>query len=431
MVDFGKTKITKIYFKKCELTNIPKELTMRFSNLINLDASSIRLARLMNYDFVEYTRIKFLNVSFNHISSLVKKGIPIFMNKLISLDMSHNVIDRIDDDVFTYYEDFKILNLSYNHIEKIGFEFLKSVRGLEVLKLDNNRIKEIYGDSDDLRMISLKELHLQNNKLIIFNPWIIPSASYLDLNQNKIFEYLDFSINNLNELYINNNQLEGIKINQNLLILDISSNTYSTNFDINFNDNKVLQKLILSNLGNQNYVKYLKYLPQLHNLTYLDISQNKLEKFDFNSANLPKTLQTLIMLLCEIHSLTGYENFEKVLPNLKSIDIRGNNLHCDDMKDFVTKVNKSLLVRFNELESADDYIKTHCNSEHFIHKEKDLLRQIEEKGSNKVLWAFVIIMLLGYVIQALYFINERFNVAEKIRERTIGNRNSHHSFTNC
>ncbi|MFT8104066.1 hypothetical protein, partial [Salmonella enterica] len=81
-----------------------------------------------------------------------------------------------------------------------------------------------------------------------FNPSIIPLTSYLDLSHNEIEEDLDFSKNNLTELKVSNNLLQNLKINKNLFILDASSNEGSS-FQIDFNGNKELNKLILSNLN--------------------------------------------------------------------------------------------------------------------------------------------------------------------------------------
>jgi hypothetical protein len=303
------------------------------------------------------------------------------------------------------------------------------VRGLEVLKLDNNRITKIYGNAEDVRMISLKELHLQNNKLKTFDPSVIPSTSYLDLSHNEIDEDLDFSENKLSDLKVSNNLLQSLKINKNLLTLDASSNEDSS-FQIDFNDNKALNKLILSNLDIPNYSKILKDIQALKNLTHLDLSSNSLEILDFNKAKFPKSLEFLDISRCEIHQLDGYENIKNLLPNLKSIDIRGNYLHCDDMRDIVNKLDLNILVGFNETETSE-FINKNCASDHHKHKEKELLAQIDESGQNKVLWAFLIIMMLGYIFGALFFVNKKFNVVTQIRERTTSNGFARHEFTNC
>lgn len=425
MVDNKKSEIKKIYFKNSEMKNIPKELTDKFINLETLDASQLRLARLEKIDFFSFCKIKYLNASHNKISDISSTNIPPFMNRLINLDLSHNVIDRIDDDAFTLNVNLKYLNLSHNRIGKISTGFLKVMQNLEILKLDNNRITEITGFLSGIQM-NLIELHLQNNNLKKFNPSIFPLATYLDLSFNDLEDVLDVSGSSfLSQLNIKSNLLSHLKINKKLQFLDASDNEEKS-FKINFNENKILSQLNLSNLDIPNYGKILKDISSLSNLTFLDFSKNSLEIFNFEEAKLPPSIEFLNLRQCSIYLLENWKNLIIFLPKLKSIDIRGNYLHCDDLLSIVKKYLKyDIIAGFDENIEENEFIAKNCASDHHKHKE---LEHSETKSENKILWLFLIICLLGYVIGALFYANKRFNIFNRVVTRSSGNGFIRHEF---
>lgn len=174
--------IKKIYFRNSQLTHLPKELTVKYTSLDELDLSNIQLWRFVKIDFATETSFRVLNVSHNKIHRVetdVCKG----MKNLEVLDLSYNVIDRIDFNAFYHREGFKYLNLSHNRIGKLTNDFFDSIRSVRVLHLDNNKISSISGDFSQIKM-QLEELYLGNNEITAIEPELITSVTYLDISNN-------------------------------------------------------------------------------------------------------------------------------------------------------------------------------------------------------------------------------------------------------
>lgn len=412
--------ITNIYFKNSKLNNIPKELTIHFPNIVWLDASNIRLSRLEKQDFVGSCKIKFLNASFNKIHEITKDINHISgMRDLNNLDLSHNIIDRIEDNAFHYRETFLYLNLSNNRIGKISSNFLKSLKGLEILRLDNNRITEITGNIDDISM-NLKELYLQNNNLKIFYPSIIPTATYLDLSFNDLQDDLDVSATKLEELYVKSNLLPSIKLNAELEILDASDNE-NQNFIFKLNFKSGLKKLSLSNLDVSSMKNIFAEIKNCYNLMLLDISKNNLGTFNFGDFYLP-SLETLNLRHCSMYSIINWDKVTTAFKRIKSIDIRGNYLHCDFMEDFVSKYSKSVTIEGLKDVSEKDFVSKNCASDYHKHKEAE---HDSTKVEANILWFLVIFFLLGYIVGGLYFANKRFYLIQKVKERVTARGSFH------
>lgn len=409
-VDSNRPLIKNIYFKNSKMNNIPKELTIYYKSLTILDASKLRLSRVENQDFFSDCKIQHLNASYNKIHE-IPKGLNNGMRDLSNLDLSHNIIDRIDDEAFNYKENLKFLNLSNNRIGKISMSFLYNLRGLEILKLDNNRITEITGYVEDLSM-NLKELYLQNNNLKQFYPRIIPSATYLDISFNEIEDDLDFSTSKLIELYVKSNLLPSLKINRELQILDASDNEEKT-FKINFNSKTDLKKLSLSNLDIPSFKNILKSTQNLHNLTFLDLSKNSLGNFDLADLYLP-SVETLSLRQCSIFTFKNWDELLNIFSRLKSIDIRGNYIKCEEMQSIVDKFRESGIIAGLKDQDEKDFVKKNCASDHHKHKEQEFE---DKKVEVKVLWAFLILFLLGYVAGACYFVNKRYGIISRLKER--------------
>lgn len=388
-------------------------MTIHLPNITILDASNIKLSRIDRQDFAPSSKIQFLNASFNKLHEL-STGMTNSMKGLTNLDLSHNVIDRIDDEAFENRENLKFLNLSNNRIGKISVQFLNSVRSLEILRLDNNRITEITG-YDGLLVMNLKELHLQNNNLKSFNPSIIPFANYLDISLNDLQQDLDVSSTQLIELNIKSNLLTSLKLNRKILVLDASDNE-DKSFQLNFNFNQVLQSLNLSNLDIPSYKKIIGDMKNLKNLTTLDLSKNAFGIFDFDDLFLPN-LENLSLSHCSIYTLKNWQSLKSAFGSIKSIDIRGNYLHCDDMQSIIDKFRLSKIIEGlsdGDSDNEKDFLSKNCASDHHKHKEQEY---DDKKSEVKVLWTFVILFMLGYVVGALYFINKRYDLISKIKER--------------
>ena len=223
------------------------------------------------------------------------------------------------------------------------------------------------------------------------------------------------------ELYVKSNLLPSLKLNRELQILDASDNEEKT-FKINFDSKPDLKKLSLSNLDIPSYKSILKSTQNLHNLTFLDLSKNSLGNFDLADLYLP-SVETLSLRQCSIYSFKNWDELQSIFSRLKSIDIRGNYIKCEEMQSIVDKFRASGFIAGLKDQDEKDFVKKNCASDHHKHKEQEFE---DKKVEVKVLWAFLIFFLLGYVGGACYFVNKRYGIINRVRQRTNENSYSSH-----
>ncbi|XP_055371026.1 leucine-rich repeat neuronal protein 3 isoform X2 [Condylostylus longicornis] len=230
----------------------------------------------------------------------------------IKSEVNDVILGRLLKKHGTALHHIEVLDFSGNIIENIDFEIFKDNHMLKTLKLNQNLIKNI--NLYDLN--NLQELYLDNNNIQTFN--------------------------------INNETLTH-KLSRNLKVLHISNNDIYNISDINmFMNFKVLEELNIA--GNKIYNVPYKLLYELRDLKCLNLSSNFIKTFNNNNDNILAhiSLQTLILNnnkieKVEINSFNKFEHLQKLdisyneiyvieensfdnLYNLKSLNLRGNKI---------------------------------------------------------------------------------------------------------
>jgi Leucine-rich repeat (LRR) protein len=412
------TDITKLYFQKATLTHLPKELTATYKELVELDASNVYLWRFTQIDFAEMTKFRKLNVSHNQIHR-VESNACRGMASLENLDLSHNMINAIDYDGINYLEQLKFLNLSHNRIGKLDGNFFKNVRGVEILNLSHNRISSLTCESCGFET-KTREFYLQHNQLLSFTPELIKSVLIFDISYNNIEGEVDFSSSRLTDLSIRGNSLQFLTINDDLQRLDASDNT-ERSFALSFGNNRALTSLALANLDIVHFEHILASLPQLDKLVNLDLSENNLESFDLAAHNLPQSLQTLNLKRTDLHSLVNWKSLQ--LPDLKEINIVDNFFGCSELPLVLAKF-RELNVNVSGLAAAgseQEFVKQNCAADSHRKRKQAAADGVSQSatGSNTLLWTFLIICVLGYVIGAALYFNDKYNFVGMIKNANI------------
>ncbi|XP_049876836.1 insulin-like growth factor-binding protein complex acid labile subunit [Pectinophora gossypiella] len=158
-----------------------------------------------------------------------------YMTRLKTLVLTENQIQRIEGTPFFNLKYLQYLDLSRNSLTDIEdlFQFETQPNRLEKLFLSNNSIEEIPGDAFS-ELTSLKELDLSHNLISNFDeePFFnLTSLEILRLNNNRIKD-LNGAVNklvNLKHLYLKGNQIQNIddpslKIIYHLRTFDVSGN---------------------------------------------------------------------------------------------------------------------------------------------------------------------------------------------------------------
>jgi Leucine-rich repeat (LRR) protein len=127
--------------------------------------------------------LNYLDLSSNSISTYLNSSNFMCLGALRFLNLSNNDIASLDPATFDYQTLLATLDLSYNQISSLPTNLFAS-SNLSSYKLRN-----------------LKYLYLQNNQIVLLDPWYfyLPSIVYINMASNQITNFtnnLGFYINN-------------------------------------------------------------------------------------------------------------------------------------------------------------------------------------------------------------------------------------------
>ncbi|CAH1714982.1 unnamed protein product [Chironomus riparius] len=355
------------------------QFTQQFPNLQVIDLQRLRILDFSNNSFEKCDELRKVNLHFNEINFL-QDNLFSKCEKLTELIISNNHIHNLTDASFDGLDNLEVLNLNYNLLQALSdnvfrfnrklkelhlgnpwnlyqhnkrmFEFL---RDLEVVDLSDWHID--YSETEALLngLTKLKEIILHKNYYEYFNMSFFSqfeNLTILDLNDNKLGDLIDNSLQNLTnlkEFYIQGNYLEILTENtftglDNLEILwlgynsisSIPSNTFDRlnnlkKLSLVFNKIAILPHGIFENLQNLRSlhlgVNIITDLPSgifksLVNLESINIYNNKIETLNSNSFGRHEKLVNFTSSWNKIDEIERkfFDNF----PNLELLVINEN-----------------------------------------------------------------------------------------------------------
>ena len=334
----------------------------------------------------QHQTLKHLNLSRNNLK-LLDKNVFANLSQLSNLDLSQNFLETLHPKAFEGLKHLEHLNLGYNYITNFHPVLLSDLIKLQSLCLSGNRLTTLPDDAFS-NLASLSHLLLDSNQLEnqlnpnVFNK-VKNHLKILDLSQNKLKEISSalkgLSGGSLQSLSISDNFVSNLKSIQlsslwrlqasnnslsnmtlisfrdlpGLQVLDLSKNQISRIKMGTFQSNKALQAIRLD--GNR--LEQMQGLFQdLPNLSWLNISDNKIEMFDY--AMIPKSLQWL-----DIHQnkITGLENYfssfddtNKDERKLANVDASFNHIQELGPQNVPNSI-ESLALNDNDIETIVPY----------------------------------------------------------------------------
>ncbi|XP_028309584.1 fibromodulin [Gouania willdenowi] len=220
-----------------------------------------------NLQHVPYvpSHIKYVYLQQNQIAS-IQEGVFSNATNLVWLVLYHNQldVDKIEKNVFRKLKNLEHLHLDYNKLTRVPPNLPKSITNL---RLGHNKLSKIPSNTFE-GMVNLTNLYLQSNTIEdvggVFKE--LKFLTKLDLRNNKLRKVPDHLPENLQQLYLEFNNIESVPVG--------FLTTYPQLQFVRLAHNKLTDRGLPFNVFN------------ISSLIELDLSFNNLEKIPAVSRNL-------------------------------------------------------------------------------------------------------------------------------------------------
>ncbi|XP_065071616.1 leucine-rich repeat serine/threonine-protein kinase 2-like isoform X2 [Rhopilema esculentum] len=256
--------------------NIRKSRSMDLRTKINAESKPVIL----------YADMSFNQISHFEVLSTPNRFIKPFLNGLVRLDLKGNKLKEFSGVVCLELTSLKQLSLAENQLEDFPYDILKN-KTLEVLNLSKNSIKDL-NEQQMHHHVSLSRLELDANDLTKLPAWlddIFPALTTLSMSQNRIalLPSKPLHLRQLRFLNLSFNKLETIPAHflDHCLMLEKLDLTMNNLISLPGQSAKTFNRLSHIKLSHNQLKEQApwhvpKFLLELQNLAYLDISHNKI-----------------------------------------------------------------------------------------------------------------------------------------------------------
>jgi Leucine-rich repeat (LRR) protein len=380
----GLINLQKLFIDNNLIQEIELNSFENLKNLIKLNIQSNRI-KIIKFNLISgLSNLEVINLDRNRIEEIDIIALK-NMKSLRVLDLHSNKLKVIHNKMFVVREDVEYLYLYQNNIESIETIPFNLLFLLKKLHLFSNKIKNVrFGNFIHLK--NLNELKLDKNEISSFdaNTFIgLENLDFLDLSGNKvklIGNGVFDGMKNVTKLKFELNDIYQIEMNtftylENLKTLDLDSNQITSLKNVQFNANLnelSLQSNFISNLSeinstslkrlfiSKNRIQEINFATRLPNLTYLDLSQNRLislKKVSFSSLNCLKYLNLSGNRL-DLDSEFENVSFFRSQTHLITLDLSSNlikNITSNKTFQYMNSL-KSLNVSNNKLNSIQPFV---------------------------------------------------------------------------
>lgn len=276
---------------------LPSEIFCPLFNLRELNVTQNRLQDISNMGFSDWgngptapgkscnTALEVLEMSYNEISALPDNGLS-SLRALQKLFLQNNRISNVADRAFVGLSDLQILNLSTNALTALPPEMFQSSR-------------------------DIKQIYLNNNSLSVLAPGLLEGLDQLQI--------LDLSVNELTSEWVNRDTFSGLV---RLIVLNLSYNRITKIDGLLFQDLNNLQFL---SLEHNNIARIADgAFSNLKNLHSLSLAHNNIIEVDSSHFS---NLYVLNQLFLDGNRITKVDlrSFENIT-KLHDLGLSGNQL---------------------------------------------------------------------------------------------------------
>lgn len=400
-------------------------LSRTLNNLTYLDVSKIQTANAEDIIKCLGSPIFYLDLSGNfigHLNASVFDGLPnlqelylrdthlsIFdsnpfeaLNALLYLDISYNKLNGIRIPEFQKtFAKLEYLNVSACQIEN-AFEIIKVLtQSINILDLSGNYIGHLNATTF-VKLNDLNELLLGNTNLTFgtINPFIhLRRLHFLDISYNRLgffnFSQLSITLRQITGLSVAGCQIKHIShiiklITRSYSYLDLSSNTHDHN------------SLESEQFLTFNFVQLRNFI----DLKFLNISHNRL-----GILNIPSKIDNLKTLDLRGNELTEIINLNEFhFPNLKSLAVTQNRLSCNYLKNL--KDNWANIEFIDDSWSQKDKKRCHWDipksPDDSIEELERTPENLNKKSNDNLVLICVLIVVIVLLIGVIAYIMVRY-----------------------
>ncbi|XP_039759250.1 insulin-like growth factor-binding protein complex acid labile subunit [Pararge aegeria] len=315
--------------------------------LRNLHIINNNIQQIFNSPFQNLVSVENIDLSYNRISNI--EDLFQFETrpfKMHSISLAHNSIVEIPGYAFEELSSLVELDLSYNYIRELREEPFSNLTNLQVLRLNNNKIKDLNGALHNL--LNLRHLYLRSNEIQKFDMGTINTINHLetfDLSKNLI-ETIDPTLFPRHWKHLSNNSICRIMLSDNH-IAHIPNASIEVFERFRRNSNKpiyVFTKLDLSNNSITN-IEYNAF--SLMQIISIDLSNNRLTDFIVNADDL--IYVRYLNLSSNYLNRLYYESFSS-MHNLQNFDLSHNYMeYFPDQSLSNTHSLKYVNITYNDI----------------------------------------------------------------------------------
>lgn len=374
---------------------IPLNFFNRYPRIENFEMTQKHVNSIRVDDFRAANFLLRLNVSHNEVASIASFALDA-APKLTSIDLSFNLVYDLNENIFTSYA-IKYLYLNNNQLTVVQPKWFAKLLHLRVLTLNNNRIRAIDWQLFDL-LPNVNVLHLHANQMDdVHGPgdWVQPPSSEPPRSMQTFSMYDNpvvaahhlMRLNGVAAVDVRNTGIRWCRIGQRMHTLIAANNEIR---EINLDNLRAphensLVTLHLANnriesTANVTHFHQLQYLnlsynllahidahtfDTLNNLQQLDLSHNKLMRFDVPSNRMP-SLNALDVSFNELLTL----KLDGIASQLAILNIDGNRIKATIESMRTVKVRGANSVN-HESTCLSDSIECPSNDEHIHHRNGD------------------------------------------------------------
>ncbi|XP_044144734.1 nephrocan-like [Bufo gargarizans] len=286
--------IGKLYISHSKIRRVQFLDFGEMPGLQELVLFSCGIETIENNTFKALNNLKMLEVWKNKLTS-IPQSLP---SKLEVLKLGDNSICSLNLQDFDGLTKLRILEVQNNLLSTLSFEVFSPLSNLQTLILDGNGMHTISGVS---RLLNLKYLNMENNKLMFFYENFFthfPSLQYLRIAGNQLIRVPPQLPKSLLSLRLERNYLKSVRVRELKQLENL--------FDLNLSGNQLFS---------------VDGLHVVTNLTSLDLSKNQLSTLPHK---LPTKLQRLDYSNNQISRITVQDM--KGLASLKHLFLDNNGM---------------------------------------------------------------------------------------------------------